>query len=117
MADSGHIELTPPDTHKALPTPAGPVPSIPSKTKNADKKARAKKAADSKLKQKNRKHHTISITTLFDLTVEAGNNYKLSGFSPDIDDGVWTVGEVTHSLTGKSASTTRIHFYRRPEVS
>jgi hypothetical protein len=112
MAASANI----PDTHKTLPLPALTPEKLPVQTKDADRKARAKKVADSKLKQKNRKHHTIQITTILDLSVEAGNNYTLSGFSPDIDQGVWTVAEVVHSITGKSASSSRISFYREPSV-
>jgi hypothetical protein len=105
-----------PQTHITLPPLAPLNTPLNTKTKNPDRQARAKEAAVSKLKQKNRKHHTMAITTLLDLSVEAGNNYQMSGFSPDIDDGIWTVEEVTHSITGKSASNTKISFHRPADV-
>jgi phage protein D len=105
-----------PETHITLPKLTVVASPLSPKTKDPDKQARTKEAAISRLKQKNRKHHTMEMTTLFDLSIEAGNNYKFTGFSPDIDDGIWTVAEVTHSMTGKSASNTRIQFHRPPEV-
>lgn len=105
-----------PTTHIQLP-PLTPIKEpLKTKTTNADRQARAKEAAVSKLKQKNRKHHTMNISTFLDLSIEAGNNYQMSGFSPDIDDGIWTVGEVTHTITGKTASNTKISLHRPPDV-
>jgi hypothetical protein len=99
------------------PLSAITIADLPAIDQSPQKKQRAKKHAVSKLKQKNRKSNQFQMTTPLDLSIEAGNNYKLQGFSPDADDGIWTCNEVSHSITGKQASTTHISLHRPPQVS
>lgn len=76
--------------------------------------AKAKKAAKSNLKQKNRKKNEFRIDLPISLDFEAATTYKLSGFTPDADTDTWVLVEMEIHMSGKNTegSETRLTFQK-----
>jgi phage protein D len=66
------------------------------------------RAAASHLRRKNRKGNSFVIELPLTLTLESGTRYNVSGFSKVADEIEWLIGEVTHTLSAKHGSETRV---------
>jgi hypothetical protein len=105
---------TVPDTHTHLP-------GIPA-TSSAHQETSptivniTKACSRAKLLHKNRKQNQVVIEFPGAvIAMERGTNYSFSGFTPDMDAGVWTLHEAQIRISGKGGATTTCHFNRIPE--
>ncbi|MGD0178763.1 MAG: hypothetical protein ABSC15_03030 [Terriglobales bacterium] len=104
------ISLTVPDGHKDLAPPATTASPIQIQETNPQVTNHSKNVSAAKLRQKNRKAKQFRVTTVLDLSIEAGTVYLISGFNPDADAQTWVCVDVVHSLSGKGGSTTKAVF-------
>ena len=108
------VSLTVPAQSKALPSQ--PVAKNQAGTEtNAAALAKAKKTAESRLRQKNRKGNEFIIEFPILTTMESGTVYSVSGFTPDADAVSWVLVDVVMSFKGKAGSTTKCTFQKALE--
>ncbi len=113
------VSLTVPAASKTLPSQ--PVAKNQSGTEtNSSALAKAKKTAESRLRQKNRKGNEFIIEFPILTTMESGTVYSVSGFTPDADAVKWVLVDVVMSFKGKGGSTTKCTFQKAleyPEIA
>jgi hypothetical protein len=108
------VSLTVPSQSKTLP--AQPVAKNQAGTEtNSAALEKARKTAESKLRQRNPKGNEFIIEFPILTTMESGTVYKLSGFTPDADATQWTLIDVVMSFKGKGGSTTKCTFQKSLE--
>lgn len=105
---------TVPTDNTQLPPPATSEKPYVSDETHPTVIAKAKKAAESNLKQKNRKKNEFRIDLPILLDFESATTYKLNGFTPDADSDTWVLIEMEIHMSGKNTegSETRLTFQK-----
>jgi hypothetical protein len=108
---------TVPSDHTVLP--AVPVTSDATAETSPTIIAKATLCAQSRLRQKNRRHKRIELEiplTESALAFESSTNWQFSGFSKDIDDKTWTCSDVEIRISARRGSVMHVTFYLPPTV-